>query len=823
MSRARSHPALSDLPIIVVLAAVYFFAAKLGLRLAFLHPSATPVWLGTGIALAAVLLWGFRVLPGIWLGAFLVNVTTTGSVVSSLGIAAGNTLEALLGAWLVGRWANGARAFERARDIFAFLPAVTAGTVVGATIGLGSLALEGLVPPAVALPVWATWWLGDLVSAALVTPLILLWSTAPVPRWTWRQASEALLVVLTVIGIGLIVFGPVLPASLDTYPQSFLCVPPLLWAAFRFGRRGAVTSAVLLSAVAIWGTLHDLGPFGGRAPNDALVLLQAFMGISTLTNLVLGAVVTERRRVADDLCRSQEALQQQVAEVEDLYRTAPVGLGLLGTDLRYLRINERLAAINGRPVSDHLGRTLREVVPDLADAVEPLHRQVIRSGQPAVGLEITGTTPADPGVPHHFLASHYPVKGARGQVVGVSVVVQDITERTRAEQTLNEHRTRLAGLVDSAMDAIIAVDAAHRVVLFNPAAERMFGCPASLAVGSSLDRFIPAQFHAVHREHIEEFGKTGGTVRRMGALGSLHGVRADGQEFPIEASISHSEVGGQQLFTVILRDITERRLAEAEHEAWRRELELRVHERTAELALAHEELQEEMDERRRLEAEVARASEREQLRLGHELHDGLGQQLTGIGFLLAALHEQLKDVSPAAAGQTLRLQGLIERSIEQTQHLAKGFYPVELEEFGLPRTLKGLARATTRSYRVPCRVRADGSAAGGLTGSVAIQLFRIAQEAVHNAVKHAKPRRITLYLATRDGLVTLTVKDDGVGLPPDGEATSGMGLRIMRFRAQMIGGRLDVRGGRRGGVVVTCSVPNGKPAELPALPAGTLD
>src|SRR5947207_6251568 len=143
----------------------------------------------------------------------------------------------------------------------------------------------------------------------------------------------------------------------------------------------------------------------------------------------------------------------------------------------------------------------------------------------------------------------------------------DITDRKRVEQELRESQERLSGLITSAMDAVIAVDAEQRIVLFNPAAERMFACDSSDVVGSSLDRFIPLQLREIHRTHIENFGSTGITTRRMGALGTLSGVRSNGDEFPIEASISHMEAGGQKLFTVILRDITERRAGEAEREA----------------------------------------------------------------------------------------------------------------------------------------------------------------------------------------------------------------------------------------------------------------
>ncbi len=158
-------------------------------------------------------------------------------------------------------------------------------------------------------------------------------------------------------------------------------------------------------------------------------------------------------------------------------------------------------------------------------------------------------------------------RDAEGEPRTILKAFNDITERKRAEQELRESQERLSGLISSAMDAVIAVDSEQRIVLFNPAAERMFACDSSDVVGSSLDRFIPLQLRGIHRTHIEHFGSTGITTRRMGALGTLGGVRSNGDEFPIEASISHMEAGGQKLFTVILRDITERRAGEAEREA----------------------------------------------------------------------------------------------------------------------------------------------------------------------------------------------------------------------------------------------------------------
>lgn len=278
---------------VIAVAAAYFLAGKLGLKLAMVHNSVTAVWPPTGLAFAVLLIWGARLWPGIFIGAFLVNVTTEGYILTSLGIATGNTLEALVGAWLVTRFAEGRDCLNGVRSVFGFVfLAALASTTVSATIGVTSLVAGGVAAWDNVGAIWFTWWVGDSVGALLVTPLLLAWYAKPRVRWTWRRLPEGVLLLLTLLLFGLDMFGPVSyhhSLRIGPHPMTFLAVPVLLWAVFRFGRRGAMTATVMFSAIALWGTLQGAGPFANAAPNEALLLVQSYMGVIAVTILAVAA------------------------------------------------------------------------------------------------------------------------------------------------------------------------------------------------------------------------------------------------------------------------------------------------------------------------------------------------------------------------------------------------------------------------------------------------------------------------------------------------------------------------------------------------------
>jgi signal transduction histidine kinase len=315
-SQQRQH--LKPIYLLVVLcniAAIYFVAGKLGLKLAVFHQSATPVWPPTGISLAAFLLFGYWVWPSIFLGAFAVNMTTAGSIATSLGIATGNTLEGLLGAFLINHFAGGQEVFTRQHDTLKFvLLAALFSTTVSATLGVTSLSLAGYAEWEAYNAIWMTWWLGDAVGALIVTPAIVLWVTEYAVKWSRHHLLEMGVSLTLLCLITVMVFHSGQAMTAPNYPLGFLMLSILIWTAVRLGSRATATAILLCVGIAIWGTLRGFGPFARGSPNESLLMLQAFMAVIAVTALALTVGVSEQKRGEQALDQLNQTLERRIQD-----------------------------------------------------------------------------------------------------------------------------------------------------------------------------------------------------------------------------------------------------------------------------------------------------------------------------------------------------------------------------------------------------------------------------------------------------------------------------------------------------------------------------
>jgi signal transduction histidine kinase/integral membrane sensor domain MASE1 len=318
---------LRRVPLIPLLAfgAAYVVAAKIGFRAAFTAEQVSPVWPPTGLALWAILYFGWRSWPAIWIGAFIANITTHVPWLAASGIATGNTLEALLAAWLLRRFFDVDRTLDSLRQVTGFVAAAAVGsTVVSATVGVTTLCAAGLQPWARFGLLWSIWWLGDATGALLVAPVLLTSS------WLWRRdgiagrPGEAAALEGAAIVASLIVFVLPLTPLAGRHPLEFAVFPLVIWAGLRFAHPGAALVSATISCIAVWGTLMGGGPFTGETTFDEenIILLQIFTAVIATSGLVLGGAIADRNR-SDRLRAADHMLTAVLSEARDLKDALP--------------------------------------------------------------------------------------------------------------------------------------------------------------------------------------------------------------------------------------------------------------------------------------------------------------------------------------------------------------------------------------------------------------------------------------------------------------------------------------------------------------------
>jgi diguanylate cyclase (GGDEF)-like protein/PAS domain S-box-containing protein len=561
----------------LVLLLLYYMAGKVGLALALEHPSVSLVWPASGIALAALILLGQQSWPTIFLGAFLVNVTGSGAVATSLGIAAGNTLEAALGAYLVSKYAGGRQAFDRPGSFLRFAALAAIGsTMLSATVGMTSLALGGRAAWGSFAHLWRSWWLGDAVGDLVVVPFVVLWINAPRPEWRRREGEIALL-LMSLLGVGAVVFSNTIVHLPAGSTLGYLCVIPLVWAALRFGQREVAAATLMLAGIAVWSTLHNIGPFVGKTPSESLFLLQLFLGFIVVMSLTVGAYVAQGKRIERELESARGDLEIKVRErtreisaanadlrksearFRDFLESAPDPLLIVDRKGRIVLVNNQAEKMFGYGRQELIGDRVDILLPERFRTGHPAARESFflepKARPMGEGLELLVLHKDGTEIPVEIALS--PLETDKGPLV--SAAIRNISRRKQSEESM----ARLAAVVASSEDAIVSTDADGFLTIWNAAAERVFGYPAAEALGRP-SGMLSAPDHRGEMEEILERLKRREQVRHETQVMRKDGAILDVALTAFPVVDRDSRVIG---FSTMFRDITaQKRSAEARQE-----------------------------------------------------------------------------------------------------------------------------------------------------------------------------------------------------------------------------------------------------------------
>ncbi|HSV13778.1 MAG TPA: PAS domain S-box protein [Tepidisphaeraceae bacterium] len=342
------------------------------------------------------------------------------------------------------------------------------------------------------------------------------------------------------------------------------------------------------------------------------------------------------------------------------------------------------------------------------------------------------------------------------------------TPAAATEAALRDSASRADAILNTTVDGIITIDERGLIESFNPAAERLFGYTAAEVIGRNVSQLMPQPYQGEHDQYIRNYLTTG-RPKIIGLGREVLGLRKDGATFPMHLAVSEVRLPGApgrpRLFTGIVHDLSERK---------------------------------------RLERELLEISDREQRRIGRDLHDGLGQQLAGIGFLSKSLENRLAAQDSPEAADARKIAELVAVAIAQARAMARGLHPVDLKASGLMSALEELAANVEGIFRVRCALDCPQPVLLS-DNAVAVHAYRIAQEAVNNALRHGKAKRIVISLERAGSAVTLKVHDDGSGLPATPIKNGGMGMQIMRYRAALISASLSFTPAQPHGTVVSCT------------------
>jgi PAS domain S-box-containing protein len=512
---------------------------------------------------------------------------------------------------------------------------------------------------------------------------------------------------------------------------------------------------------------------------------------------------TRLKSLNQELRGARAQLRKSLHHYSDLYDFAPVGYVVFDATGSIREINMAGAELLGARRDHLIGQWFAQFL-DRKDATtfrEHLRRCRTRHGP--LSTELSLLTMSGEVIAVELLSAPFARQGIRAAYC--RTVIRDISERHRAERVLRQTRQDYETLVHS-VEGIVWEANTHdsQFTFVSQQARRLLGYPAERWLRNRT--FWKNRLHPKDREWVLKFRAQAIATRKDCVL-EYRMIRADRRIVWLRDSLSVSQdAGGHLKLRGIMVNITVRKEAE---EALRRvydDLEVRIKERTAELTASNVELLREIGERKRLEKELVEISEKERRRIGQNLHDDLGQLLTGIAFMTQSLAEKLAEASLPEVSDAAKIQTLVNQAISHARVLSRDLTSAEFDETNLAASLQALARHVGGLFEASCSFRSEGTIPPVSEG-MARQLFYIAQEAATNAIKHGRPRHVRIVLAGLPDRLSLTIRNDGAPFSGPSAANTGMGLRIMNYRARVIGATFEIGTDREGATVMQCAVP----------------
>jgi PAS domain S-box-containing protein len=768
------------LALIIIVLASYFLAAKLGqATTAIRSGNIGPVWPAFGVALAAVLLFGYRVWPGIFIGVFLADVLSPVPVVAALGQALGATLAAIGGAFSLRRVAGFESSFAHLRDALAMIVLGAFGSaLITATIGVSVLYATHVEGYSGLGPAWLIYWLGDATGGLLVTPLILTAVRLPKLR-SWDRVTEfvALQLLLTLTSVAIFTDNVLVPVKLHV--MAFVVLPFVIWAAIRFGISGASLATFLVAAIATVETGMGYGPFAQNTAFINAVLLDIFFAVISVSGMVFAAFIAEREHAQDE----RERLAREQAAMEARLRLAAIVEAsedaIFVTDFSGIVTdwNKGAEKLYGYTADEIIGQSIFLLIPSDRSSICAQTMEKVQRGRSLGHSETVRRKKGGELVEVSITAS--PIFTPEGKVVGLSAIERDITERKRQETILrdSEERLRLAARAgkmfayewDAATDLIVRSEESTNILGINQS-ERLTG-------KEGLERIHPDD-----REKVEA-AMAAVTPEKPSLKVSYRILRPDDTQLWVEQnSLAHFDEEGRIVRIVgMVADIAERKRAEAALS-------------NARLKLFNARLK------------LIEAQEQERTRIARELHDDIGQRLALLTIELNQLH--MNHNLPAEAREILKqLEKHSAEISSDTQSLSHELHSSRLEYLGITAAMKGLCRDFSEKQHIEIDF-AYHDVPDALPADISLCLFRVLQEALNNSAKHSGANSFVVRLWGAPNEVCLSVRDSGAGFDSEAVKEShGIGLISMEERLSIVNGTLYIDSHPNVGTTIYARVP----------------